>query len=150
MSSQDTAGPALPSRKPYSSPSLARCSPLQAVTATLVISPLQKVAPSDARLKTAIEPLSGDALSTVMALRPVTFSWIDTGERQVGFVAQDVEAVLPDAIARPNGTDIRHIDLAALVSVLTKAVQELQGEVAELREENRRMRDLPGGNEPKH
>jgi hypothetical protein len=85
-----------------------------------------------------------------MALRPVSFSWIDTGERQVGFVAQDVEAVLPDAIARPNGTDIRHIDLAALISVLTKAVQELQGEVAELREENRRIRQSLGGDDAKH
>jgi len=132
-------------RRPYGSPVLVRCGVLQTVTAAPAVSPLEKPVPSDARLKTAIEPLDGSALSAVMALRPVSYSWIDTGHRQIGFVAQDVEAVLPDAIARPENSDVRHIDFGALISVLTKAVQELQGEVAELREENQRIRHILGG-----
>jgi hypothetical protein len=88
---------------------------------------------SDVRLKHGAEPLPDGALAKVIALRPVEFSWIDTGTRQAGFIAQDVEAVMPQAVVRREGSDLRHIDYGAIISLLTKAVQELQAEVAELR-----------------
>jgi Chaperone of endosialidase len=104
-------------------------------------------APSDARLKHGAESLPDGALAQVIALRPVEFSWIDTGTRQAGFIAQDVEAVMPQAVVRREGSDLRHIDYGAIISLLTKAVQELQAEVAELRNKLQGETSLRGGHE---
>jgi hypothetical protein len=52
---------------------------------------------SDARLKKDIAPVA-NALSTMLALRGVTFDWKDPSEgtrKQTGFIAQDVEKVIP-------------------------------------------------------
>lgn len=44
---------------------------------------------------------------------------------QLGLVAQDVERVVPEAVARgPNG--IRHLEISAAVSVLVEALKSQQ------------------------
>lgn len=57
---------------------------------------------SDVRLKHDIVPLSDGALAAVMALNPVTYKWnseASSDERtQVGFIADDVMEVIPDAV----------------------------------------------------
>lgn len=61
---------------------------------------------SDSRLKDNVQPLSG-ALAKVTALQPVTYNWkIDAvGEPTVGFVAQDVEKVIPSAVGKHSPTE---------------------------------------------
>jgi hypothetical protein len=101
---------------------------------------------SDARLKTAIHDLPADkGLDTILRLRPVTFHWKDhkqdakLGER-IGFIAQDVESVLPELVANGNvDTTIeladgrretvratKSLSYAEFVVPLVKAVQELK------------------------
>ncbi len=97
--------------------------------------------PSDARFKTDITPLP-DALARLTAIRPVTFRWqteefrdrgFDQG-RHVGFVAQDLLQVLPDAVVR--GDDGYYgVDYGRLTPVLTAAIQELHTQLGE--KENR-------------
>lgn len=85
---------------------------------------------SDQRLKKYITPIQ-DGLSTVMSLKPVTFFWKDltnhntTDPReQYGFIAQDVQKVLPSAVGEsPDG--YLTLDKTALISPLVKAVQQL-------------------------
>ncbi|MFM9107716.1 MAG: tail fiber domain-containing protein [Chloroflexota bacterium] len=93
------------------------------------------VAASDARLKEAIEPLSG-SLAAVGALRPVRWTW--TAEsglgagRRIGFIAQEVREVVPEA-AQEIGGGYLGIDYPKLTAVLAGAVQEQQAEIAGLR-----------------
>ena len=124
-----------PAKQRYCRPMLVSHGRLQAFTATDGAPVSAHVIPSDKsdiRLKTNIEPLQDGALTRALALRPVAFSWIETGDRRAGFIAQDVEAVMSQAIARSEGSDHRHIDYGAIISLLTKAIQELQSETAEL------------------
>ncbi len=58
---------------------------------------------SDESLKTDVTSMAGSALDTVMSLNGVEFTWKDSGERDFGFIAQDVEKVLPKAVH--SGTD---------------------------------------------
>jgi hypothetical protein len=54
---------------------------------------------SDRRLKDNIRPLSRDrAVDILRRLVPVTYTWRQTGEADVGFIAQDVRVLLPELV----------------------------------------------------
>lgn len=87
---------------------------------------------SDARLKENVEPLDGAvALSTIAALRPVTYTWVDgrptlaRGEPEVGFLAQEVrDAGLGDLVTlSPEG--VYGVTYARLAPVLVAGLQDL-------------------------
>lgn len=68
-------------------------------------------------------------LSDVLKLKPVIFNYIDKekwGEgKDLGFIAEDVMNVIPEATGVMNNSDI-YFDLQKLIPVLTKAIQEQQ------------------------
>jgi len=78
---------------------------------------------SDERLKSGIRPLTG-ALSTVCELRGVHYSM--DGEPQVGFIAQEVQRVVPEAVTRADATTLA-VDYSRIVPLLVEAVKELAG-----------------------
>lgn len=87
---------------------------------------------SDKRLKSDIKPIT-NATSIVMALKPVQFKWNqkalelnsskNSSISNFGFIAQDIEEVMPDIIREVNG--YKGLDDKQIISVLTKAIQEL-------------------------
>ncbi len=89
---------------------------------------------SDRRWKRNIAPLEG-SLSKVLQLRGVTFDWrrdeftdmdFDEGT-QVGFIAQEVEAVIPELVN--TGEDgYKAVAYDKLTAVLIEAVKELKAE----------------------
>ncbi|HEY8949893.1 MAG TPA: tail fiber domain-containing protein [Rhizomicrobium sp.] len=93
---------------------------------------------SDARLKKNIVPISG-ALDLIEALQGVRFDWrqpdersvgkalnLPAGERQIGFIAQDVEKVLPEAISQAKGREaLLGVEESKVVPVLVEAVKQL-------------------------
>jgi len=92
---------------------------------------------SDARLKKNVKPLTG-ALDRVLQLRAVTFEWNHPEEHgnhtglQRGFIAQDVEKVLPEWV----GTDengFKTLDLNGIDALLVESVRTLKQENNELR-----------------
>ena len=89
---------------------------------------------SDARLKENVE-LIPDALEKVQKLRGVTFTrndHKDTERRHVGVIAQEVEAVLPEAVW--DGEEgIKNVAYGNMVGLLIEAVKELKAEVEELK-----------------
>ncbi len=96
---------------------------------------------SDARFKTNVEPVEG-ALDTILRLRGVRWDWLadefpamEFNEgRQVGFIAQEVEAVLPEAVSTAaDGT--KGVAYTAIVPVLVEALEEQQAQIAALAEE---------------
>jgi hypothetical protein len=96
---------------------------------------------SDVRLKDNIRSAL-DGLSTIMSLRPVRFDWKEgygNGRKnQLGFVAQEVETVFPDAVDEmkiSNASDeaFKTVGPSAFIPVLVKAIQELAAELNELK-----------------
>ncbi|MCU0653090.1 MAG: tail fiber domain-containing protein [Candidatus Pacebacteria bacterium] len=89
---------------------------------------------SDSRLKKNIESLSY-GLNEVMALRPVAFNWnsqVDGADKNMGFVAQEVEGVLPRLVTvDPDG--YKSLSLVGMVPVLAKAIQDQQKEIEALK-----------------
>lgn len=94
---------------------------------------------SDIKLKTDIEPMA-DALSSVKALKPKRFRMkVDeyVAPKRYGFIAQDVEEVLPDLVTSMQVSENRDedkltMDANGLVAVAIKALQELIDKVEAL------------------
>ena len=83
---------------------------------------------SDRRLKENITETSIKALDKINQLVMVAFDFIDSKKHEeIGLIAQDVEAVIPQAISQnpENPDSYLHIDYTALVPYLIKAIQEL-------------------------
>jgi hypothetical protein len=87
---------------------------------------------SDARLKENVEPIA-NALSDVTQLEGVSFDWKDTGTRGHGFIAQQVEPILPDVVNTDDKTGIKSINYVGMIGHLVEAIKELKAEIDELK-----------------
>ena len=88
---------------------------------------------SDERLKTNICSLAC-GIDRVSLLNPVTYNWIDEKngkETQIGFIAQEVENVVPEAVFKTSNGDYGFND-RPLVALLTKTVQEQEARITKL------------------
>ena len=92
---------------------------------------------SDIRLKRDIKPLADDAMSVVMKLRPVNFTWkADEGRKlDAGFVAQDVQKLVPEAVGTNPKDGLLTFNINPVVAYTVKALQELKSENDNLRAE---------------
>jgi len=108
---------------------------------------------SDDRMKTDIHQLGeGAGLASILRLKPVSFTWKDSQMSQVtqyGFLAQDVEKVLPDLVSVYGKSDIllkdgthqklddtKQLAITGLIAPTIKAVQELKADNDNLRAAN--------------
>lgn len=107
---------------------------------------------SDYRLKENITPMTG-ALGVVQQLKPVTYNWKSDGSSGQGFIAHELQAVVPDCVTgvkdavqtiddidaegKVIGTKevpkYQGIDTSFLVATLTSAIQEQQAMIEELK-----------------
>ncbi len=106
-------------------------------------------AASDIRIKKNIRD-THYGLSTVMQLRPVEYTLISNELKQVGFIAQEVNKLVPEVITGIEGDiekgEILGITYANLVPVLTKAIQDQQKQIdvlhKQLEEQGKKIEDL--------
>ena len=96
------------------------------------------VTSSDYRLKENIAPMTG-ALDKVALLKPVTYKWKVDGSDGQGFIAHELQAVIPDcvtgekdAVDAEGNPQYQGIDTSFLVATLTAAIQELTARVIAL------------------
>ena len=96
---------------------------------------------SDYRLKENISPMTG-SIDRVMSLKPIRFNMIGVEETVDGFLAHEVQDVVPEAISGQkdaidhNGNpDYQGIDQSKLVPLLVGAIQELKAEVEALKQQ---------------
>jgi hypothetical protein len=102
---------------------------------------------SDSRVKENITTLNS-VLGKVKQLNPVKFDWADpirntdpdrTSNSDFGFIAQEMENVYPDVVyTGPETNDgmpdnLKTISYSSIVAILTKAVQEQQEQIDELK-----------------
>lgn len=101
---------------------------------------------SDRNLKKDVETLN-DGLGKVMQLRPTRYhfkSQQDDEPLQPGFIAQEVEEVMPELVSQRDG--MRGLNYQGLIPVTVAAVQEQQKKIETLNTENeslkKRLEDL--------
>jgi hypothetical protein len=89
-----------------------------------------QAATSDINLKNTIEN-SPFGLNEILLLNPVTFLYNDTNRKldsdvkEVGFIAQDVFDIIPNAVSS-TGTGDLQLDYRAITATLVKAIQKQQ------------------------
>jgi len=83
-------------------------------------------------LKENIQPMTG-ALEKVAQLKPCTYTWKADGSASQGFIAHELQAVVPDcvtgekdAVNEDGSIKPQGIDTSFLVATLTAAIQEQQ------------------------
>ena len=104
---------------------------------------------SDGRLKTNIMPVTG-GLALIERLNPVRYEWrkpadravgkdlkLPVGERQIGFIAQEVEKVVPEAVTTPakGSAETYGLKQDNLIPVLVAAIKELQEQIKALQDQ---------------
>jgi hypothetical protein len=84
---------------------------------------------SSRRWKTNIQTLHG-ALAKVEQLRGVSYDLKANGKHEVGVIAEEVGAVLPEVVSyEDNGKDARGVDYSRLTALLIEATKEQQREI---------------------
>ncbi len=89
---------------------------------------------SDRRLKDDIQQLD-DVEDFIMHLKPVRFKWKNNQQPSMGFVAQDVEVILPQAVTE-NSRGYKAVDydifIAPMISLLQSQQEQLRAQDAEI------------------
>lgn len=96
---------------------------------------------SDAKAKSNVESLN-NGLDYVLKLRPVSYEFSDKSDKtmfrkggngkEIGLLAQEVEAVLPNIVLTdPDGNKL--INYTAIIPIMIDAIKALQKEVEELK-----------------
>jgi hypothetical protein len=91
---------------------------------------------SDVRLKDDVRPFV-DGLEVLRSLTPIRFRWakesgLNTSDCNIGFSAQDVQAVMPAAVG-VGASGKLSLDDRAIVAAAVNAIQELDRQLAELK-----------------
>lgn len=100
---------------------------------------------SDINLKKSIKPIKG-SLENVLNLRPVVWKWRkeEAGSSlQYGFIAQEVEVVLPDLVSEErwiDGTMRKFLAADKITPLLVAALQEQQKQIDDLHTELKRIK----------
>ena len=85
---------------------------------------------SDARLK----DITGEArgLEVINKLNPISYTWKLDGSADEGFIAQEVEKLIPNVVHQNADDDMYSMDYGRITPLLVKAIQELTTKVKEL------------------
>ena len=93
---------------------------------------------SDYRLKENVSPMTG-ALATVAQLKPCTYRWKADGSAGQGFIAHELQSVVPDcvtgekdAVDKDGKPQYQGVDTSFLVATLVAALQEQQALIQDL------------------
>jgi len=98
----------------------------------LVVSQVYTELSSDGESNTASSSKMRESLSM---LTPVSYRYVDGGERvHFGFVAQEVEKVLPEVVHIRDGSDTRTVSQTDLLPLLVGAIQDVNS-IVEANEE---------------
>jgi hypothetical protein len=111
---------------------------------------------SDRRLKENIQTIE-NPIDKIMALRGVNFQWKETKQQDMGFIAQEVEQVLPEVMgSRPDKTYgvIRTVKYANIVALAVESIKDLynkwQGDHRDLASLKAEVEQLKSDNDSKN
>ncbi len=103
---------------------------------------------SDYRLKKDVEPMT-DGLELINRLNPVRYKWINSEESAEGFIAHELQDVLPhcvqgqrDAVYPDGSVNPQSVDYGKLTTTLVAAIQDLSAENQSLKARLERLEQL--------
>jgi|GEM_PF-4124144 len=83
---------------------------------------------SSIQYKENVEDL-GYGLEDLLSLKPVSFdykqSYIKNAPRQIGFIAEEVDPIIPEVVQRDQSGEIQGLDYPKFTALIVKAIQEL-------------------------
>lgn len=88
---------------------------------------------SDARLKENVKNLVVD-YEVLDNIRSVSFDWKDSGKSAYGFIAQELEEVMPELVNQNENTSYKSISYIQLIPHLLEAIKDLKKRIDELEE----------------
>jgi hypothetical protein len=99
---------------------------------------------SDRRLKKDIHTISG-SMNKILQLRPTEFTWIEQDKQDIGFIAQEVEEIIPEVIEMTDGfidtetgekshENTKTIAYTKLIPYLVDTIQQMDKRIKELEE----------------
>lgn len=107
---------------------------------------------SDARLKQQVAPLQ-NATALLSQIQGVTYYWrpaetreigknldLPTGKRQIGFIAQDLQKVLPEAVSASPEDGSLSVRETSLIPLLVEAVKSQQKQIEDLKSQVAELR----------
>lgn len=86
---------------------------------------------SDISLKNNINKLS-NSLSKISSLNPVSFTWRENGQESQGFIAQELEEVLPSLVKTSEKSGYKSVQYSNLTALLTAGIKEQQEKIDKL------------------
>ena len=97
---------------------------------------------SDRRLKKDIHTIS-ESLDRILELRPTEFVWKENDKPDIGFIAQEVEKIIPEVVETSKGfldthiddesqDDVKTVSYSKLTPYLVDTIQELTKRIEEL------------------
>ncbi len=103
---------------------------------------------SDARFKTNVSPIA-NPLKKVLQLRGVNFDWNQSqfpertfsSKRALGFIAQEVEKVLPEVVETEKSADgYKAVQYDKVVALLVEAIKEQQKQINRLQKQVKQLK----------
>ncbi len=88
---------------------------------------------SDVTIKKDVKDIEY-GLNEVMQLKPKWYKMIDDGLEQIGFIAQDVEEIIPELVSTSE-RGMKGLSYGQITAVLAKAIQELKADNDAIRAE---------------
>jgi hypothetical protein len=86
---------------------------------------------SDRRLKTDIHPIDSP-IETIAKLQGVNFKWRDSNKSDMGFIAQEVEAVLPEMVRTDETTGFKSVKYGNIVALAIEGIKSLTNRIDQL------------------
>ena len=100
------------------------------VSGTTIYAPTFQIS-SDRRLKSNLVELT-DCLERIEKLTGYSYNLNSCDRRRAGLIAQDVEAVLPEAVSE-NPDGFKTVDYSDVTAMIINAIKQLSAEVADLK-----------------
>lgn len=83
---------------------------------------------SDQRLKHDIKSLENEGMDLVRKLRGVSFVWNDSNRHAMGFIAQEIEQIVPFAVAT-DAKGYKSVDYVMLIAPMAEAIKTLDADL---------------------
>jgi hypothetical protein len=88
---------------------------------------------SDVRLKENIKPIES-ALDKIKQMQGVEFNKINSGTKEIGVVAQEIEKIIPELVLEDK-EGIKSVAYGNITAVLIEAIKEQQKQIEELKQQ---------------
>ena len=102
------------------------------LTVTGTLSADELVETSSIRFKENVKSIE-NAFDTVSKLQGVTYDWIESGKADIGFIAEEVEKVIPELVKKNDDGIVEGMNYGKLTAMLVEVVKTQQAQIDELK-----------------